>query len=145
MGVHIKTNKVTFEGDYDNVIRTLVDLYLRKPLLESFVVERDGMRFFVSLEYESLPLFCSECNSIGYLISSCQQTTKQVDDDHDDDQTTTLDLERNVLAPMQTTEKRKKGQNCYTLGQHNDQVVDAQQDTPKDEKAPEVDYEKLQR
>ena len=71
MGVHIKTNKViTFEGDYNNFIRALVDIDLGKPLLKSIVVERDVVRLFVSFEYKNLPLFCSECNWTPF--SSCQ-------------------------------------------------------------------------
>lgn len=35
-------------------------------------MEQEGYAFFVAIEYEKLPLFCSHCKIIGHTLSSCK-------------------------------------------------------------------------
>ena len=49
INVPIKTDKAALEGDYGHFARILVDLDLAKPILDSLTVERNGVRFFVTL------------------------------------------------------------------------------------------------
>jgi hypothetical protein len=46
-------------------------------------VERKGYTFFVELEYENLPEFCSNCNFIGHNIENFKKL-KSCDEDNED-------------------------------------------------------------
>lgn len=35
-------------------------------------VEKEGFGFLVNVEYESIPLFCSHCHSIGHSFTTCK-------------------------------------------------------------------------
>lgn len=40
---------------------------------ESILVEREGFAFYVSVIYEKMPDFCTNCQSIGHGIASCNK------------------------------------------------------------------------
>nr|KYP59228.1 hypothetical protein KK1_014660 [Cajanus cajan] len=44
---------------------------MTEPLLEQLLVEREGYAFYVSLEFDRLPAFCTSCHCIGHVTSSC--------------------------------------------------------------------------
>jgi len=57
------------------------------------MVEREGFAFPVSMEYENLPEFCTQCKSIGHNVNSCRWLhSRKVDKQAD-----TLIMERSLL------------------------------------------------
>jgi hypothetical protein len=55
----------------------LIDIDLLQPLRYNLLVERKGFAFFVDLEYEHVPDFCSECKMIGHSIDNCYKLNKE--------------------------------------------------------------------
>lgn len=53
----------------------LVDVDLTNWLPHELLVERDVYAFFVGVEYERLPFFCSHCQVIGHSISNCNKNS----------------------------------------------------------------------
>ncbi|PON42039.1 Zinc knuckle CX2CX4HX4C [Parasponia andersonii] len=71
MGVPLKIDQATLNGDFGHFARVFMDIDLKNHLLDSIQVEsRDEYRF-VYLSYERLPNFCSTCSSIGHIPSNC--------------------------------------------------------------------------
>ncbi|XP_019418408.1 PREDICTED: uncharacterized protein LOC109329190 [Lupinus angustifolius] len=50
---------------------------LKSELPNQILVEREGYAFFVELEYEKLPQFCTGCQTIGHLHSNCRKKMKE--------------------------------------------------------------------
>lgn len=40
-----------------------------------------GLPFFVGIEYERLPSFCSECQTIGHMTSECRKRNMDLDEE----------------------------------------------------------------
>jgi hypothetical protein len=51
----------------------LIDIDLLQPLRYKLLVERKGFAFFVDLEYEHIPAFCTECKMIGHNLDNCKR------------------------------------------------------------------------
>lgn len=60
-------------------MRLLVDLELTNDLRYNVLVERKGFAFFVVLEYENLPNFCSSCNTIGHNLNNFKRRVYKTD------------------------------------------------------------------
>lgn len=60
-------------------MRVLVDLELTNDLRYKVLVERKGFSFFVELEYENLPEFCSSHNIIGHNLTNCKRGVEKND------------------------------------------------------------------
>ena len=73
IGSPLKIDKATLEGDFGHYARILIDVVLSKNLQESIILERDGHSFFVNIEYENLPDFCSHCQSVGHAVINCRK------------------------------------------------------------------------
>jgi hypothetical protein len=54
------------ERSFGKFARVLIDIDLMQPLMYKLLVGRKGFAFFVDLEYEHIPAFCSECKMIGH-------------------------------------------------------------------------------
>jgi hypothetical protein len=54
-------------------VRVLVDMDLSQPLRYKVLVERQGYAFFVDLEYENIPDFCTHCKKIGHHVGICKR------------------------------------------------------------------------
>ncbi|XP_058776082.1 uncharacterized protein LOC131650388 [Vicia villosa] len=67
------SNKSAFERPFGHFVRILVDLDLTKELSYKILVERVGFAFFVDIEYEKIPEFCSFCNNIAHSITNCKR------------------------------------------------------------------------
>ncbi|XP_058762043.1 uncharacterized protein LOC131635437 [Vicia villosa] len=67
------SNKSAFERPFGHFVRILVDLDLTKELSYKILVERIGFAFFVDIEYEKIPEFCSFCNNIGHSVENCKR------------------------------------------------------------------------
>jgi hypothetical protein len=67
------TAKPMHERTFGQFARVLVDLDLQQPLRYKLLVERKGFAFFVDLEYEHIPPFCTECKMIGHGLDNCKR------------------------------------------------------------------------
>ena len=73
IGVPLRLDKATSDGDFGHYARVLVDVDVSSVLPTSVLLERDEFHSSViAVEYENLPAFCSTCSSIGHLPSSCR-------------------------------------------------------------------------
>ncbi|KAK3199355.1 hypothetical protein Dsin_022770 [Dipteronia sinensis] len=71
IGVPLRLDKATIDGDFRHYARVLVDVDMSALLPSSVLLERDDFHSsFISVEYENLPSFCSICSSIGHLPGS---------------------------------------------------------------------------
>ncbi|XP_019434368.1 PREDICTED: uncharacterized protein LOC109341034 [Lupinus angustifolius] len=73
LGVPISLDEATSNRSFGHFARILVDVDLKGTLPSQILVEREGFAFFVHIEYENLHAFCSGCQVIGHLISSCRR------------------------------------------------------------------------
>ncbi|KAI9177891.1 hypothetical protein LWI28_020376 [Acer negundo] len=70
IGVPLRLDKATSDGDFGHYARFLVDVDVSSVLPISVLLERDEFHSsFIAVEYENLPAFCS---TLGYLPSSCR-------------------------------------------------------------------------
>ena len=58
---------------FGHYARVLNDLNLNDTLCHRFLVERTGYAFFVDVEYENLPDFCSYCKCTGHYFEICKR------------------------------------------------------------------------
>lgn len=63
------TNSKTL-GDFD---RVLDNLDMVQELRDRIIVKPEGYAFFVSIDYEKIPLFCKSCKIAMYSIGKCQK------------------------------------------------------------------------
>jgi hypothetical protein len=70
------TAKPMHERTFGQFARILVDIDLMQPLRYKLLVERKGFAFFVDLEYEHIPEFCSECKFLGHSIENCKRLAR---------------------------------------------------------------------
>jgi hypothetical protein len=61
------------ERTFGQFARVLIDIDLLQPLRYKLLVERKGFAFFVDLEYEHIPAFCTECKLIGHNLDNCKR------------------------------------------------------------------------
>ncbi|XP_019430036.1 PREDICTED: uncharacterized protein LOC109337512 [Lupinus angustifolius] len=73
LGVPISLDDATSSRSFGHFARILVDVDLKGSLPSQILVEREGFAFSVDIEYENLPDFCSGCQSIGHLLSTCRR------------------------------------------------------------------------
>ncbi|KAK2633785.1 hypothetical protein Ddye_028577 [Dipteronia dyeriana] len=77
--VLVRLDKATIDGDFGHYVRVLVDVDMFTLLPSSILLERDEIHsFFISVEYENLPSFCSSCSSIGHLPDSYRWNKSKV-------------------------------------------------------------------
>jgi hypothetical protein len=83
LGTPICTDSVTakpmHERTFGQFARVLVDIDISQPLRYKILVERKGFAFFVELDYEHIPDFCSSCNVIGHHVTNCKRSNKEVE------------------------------------------------------------------
>jgi hypothetical protein len=70
--------KPMFDRTFGHYARVLVDLDISQTPRYQVLVERKGYAFFVDLEYENLPEFCSHCNMIGHYVEICKKVQGNV-------------------------------------------------------------------
>jgi hypothetical protein len=64
--------KPMFDRTFGHFARVLVDMDISQPLRYKVLVERVGYAFYVDLEYENLPPFCSHCKMVGHYLENCK-------------------------------------------------------------------------
>ncbi|GAU37905.1 hypothetical protein TSUD_163420 [Trifolium subterraneum] len=67
------TAKPMLERTFGQFVRVLVDMDLSQTLRDKVLGERKGFAFFVDLDYENLPHFCSHCKVIGHHVGICKK------------------------------------------------------------------------
>jgi hypothetical protein len=67
------SNKPMLERSFGHYARVLVDVNLSQEMRFGVLVERKDFAFFVDIEYENLPDFCTYCNSIGHHVDICKR------------------------------------------------------------------------
>lgn len=70
------STKPMMERTFGHFARVLVDMDVTQQLRYKVLVERKDYAFFVDLEYENLPEFCSHCLKIGHHIDECRFLAK---------------------------------------------------------------------
>jgi hypothetical protein len=73
------------ERTFGQFVRVLVDMDLSQTLRYKVLVERKGFAFFVELDYENLPHFCSHCKAIGHHVGICKKLKFVEEDKHDNE------------------------------------------------------------
>jgi hypothetical protein len=70
-------SKPMFERTFGQYARVLVDMDLSQTLRYKVLVERKGYAFFVDLDYENLPDFCTHCKMVGHYVEVCKKLQNQ--------------------------------------------------------------------
>ncbi|XP_057771111.1 uncharacterized protein LOC130990900 [Salvia miltiorrhiza] len=73
VGVPIKVDGVTADGDVGHFARVLVEVDLALPLPDSVHVDCPDQYFYVELGYEQLPHFCTKCKITGHTLDKCNK------------------------------------------------------------------------
>ena len=73
VGVPLKIDKATLDGNFGTFARILIDVDLSKELLEYLMIERLGHKFFIGITYENLPDFYKNCCAISHSIATCKK------------------------------------------------------------------------
>ncbi|KAK3189466.1 hypothetical protein Dsin_029027 [Dipteronia sinensis] len=82
IGVPLRLDKATIDGDFGHYARVLVDIDMFALLPSLVLLERDKFHSsFILVEYENLPSFCFICSSIGHLPGSCHWKKSKVPTD----------------------------------------------------------------
>nr|KYP37546.1 hypothetical protein KK1_041269 [Cajanus cajan] len=71
VGTPNSLDKATLNRTYGHFVRILIELDLLKMIPTQLMVEREGFAFYVSFEFDRLPLFCFKCNCIGHEEVAC--------------------------------------------------------------------------
>jgi hypothetical protein len=79
------TAKPMMERTFGQFVRVLVDMDLSQTLRYQVLVERKGFAFFVDIDYENLPLFCSNCKIIGHHVGVCKKMNLVADEKNDNE------------------------------------------------------------
>ncbi|KAK3193655.1 hypothetical protein Dsin_024965 [Dipteronia sinensis] len=79
IGVPLRLDKATIDGDFWHYVRVVVDVDMSALLPSSFLLERDEFHSsFISVKCENLPSFCSICFSVEHLPGSCHWNKSKV-------------------------------------------------------------------
>ncbi|WJX72803.1 hypothetical protein P8452_56645 [Trifolium repens] len=77
------TAKPMLERTFGQFVRVLVDMDLSQTLRDKVLIERVGFAFFVDIDYENLPPFCTNCKLIGHHVGNCKKLV-YVNDEYKD-------------------------------------------------------------
>ncbi|KAF1872494.1 hypothetical protein Lal_00016795 [Lupinus albus] len=78
IGTPIALDEATKNRAFGHFARALVEVNLTITAPTKILVERDGFKFFVDVEVENRPAFCSGCQAIGHVVSNCRRLLKEV-------------------------------------------------------------------
>jgi hypothetical protein len=67
------TAKPLIERTFGHYARVLVEIDLTQALRYKILVERKGYAFYVDLEYENVPEYCTYCRTIGHHVDFCKK------------------------------------------------------------------------
>lgn len=78
-GIPLLLDDATINKTLGHFAKVLVDIDRASPLRDEILVERQGYAFFVGIQYEKLPLFCSSCKMIGHSNDKSKKLGNHVD------------------------------------------------------------------
>ena len=81
IGVPLRLDQATINGDFGHYARVLVDIDLKHPLLYQLEVDSNGECGFVNVEYENISNFYTTCSSIGHPATCCKLNQLKEDKD----------------------------------------------------------------
>lgn len=67
------TAKPMYERTFGQYARVLVEIDLTQALRYKILVERKGYVFYVDLDYENVPDYCTYCRNIGHHVDFCKK------------------------------------------------------------------------
>ncbi|MCH94922.1 ABC transporter B family member [Trifolium medium] len=118
-----------FERTFGHYARVLVDMDLTQTLRYKVLVERQGFAFYVDLDYENLPEFCTHCNMVGHSLENCKKAYAIVEEPQ---------TKGNTNKPKQ----RVEGQKNYVQSKDNrpghKEVINVEDSSPIDKEQPDV-------
>jgi hypothetical protein len=68
--------KPMVERSFGQYARVLMDMDVTQEVRYKVLVERKGFAFFVDLDYENIPDYCTHCRKIGHYINICKSLHK---------------------------------------------------------------------
>jgi len=71
------SSKPMIDRTFGQFVRILVDKDVTRTLRYKVLVERVGFAFYVDLEYENLPDYCTNCKKIGDYLEICKNLNSE--------------------------------------------------------------------
>lgn len=81
ISVLLSLDDATINKTLEHYARVSVDIDLAVILHDQILIERKDFAFFVGIEYERLPLFCSPCKITEHSIDNCKRNPNVVHQD----------------------------------------------------------------
>lgn len=75
-------SKPMFDWAFGHFVRILVIMDLSAQPTYNVLIERQWYAFFLNIEYENVPKFCSHCNSIGNSLDACKKLNSYIVNRH---------------------------------------------------------------
>jgi len=94
------------ERSFGHYVRVLVDLNLTQKLRDRILVERKGYAFFVDVEYENLPDYCTFCKCTGHYLEICNRNKDLKKDSQVKEQPTSRN--KNTMTQLTYVPKQKE-------------------------------------
>jgi hypothetical protein len=117
------TAKPMHERTFGQYARILVDIDISQPLRYKVMVERKGFAFYVDLDYEHVPEYCSHCRNIGHHVDNCKRYQKglerKLDKGKDNGLTKKLVVEDQTPSPVIQQEVTKSGDDVMIADGHH--------------------------
>ncbi|XP_050223701.1 uncharacterized protein LOC126673551 [Mercurialis annua] len=135
IGVPLKIDQATANGEFGHYARVLIDVDLSTSLPESLMIERIGKSFFIDIVYENLPSFCNICSNIGHMHNNCRWAAKPSMESHPKNQPEKLQKQKNwkpkateilvsnAFKQLQSDLSKSTIENVVTLEEHNKLAV----------------------
>lgn len=79
IGIPLKIDSQTLDGEFGHFARVLVDIDLLKPIQETVRADTDDSKVWVFLKQEELPKLCTTCQAIGYSSAQCRRNKRPED------------------------------------------------------------------
>lgn len=67
------TSKSMLDRSFGHYAKVLIDMNLNETLCYKILIERKGYAFFVDIEYENLPYFCTYFKCTGHYFDICKR------------------------------------------------------------------------
>lgn len=69
----VNTAKPRIERTFAQYARVLIDMDISQTIRYKLLVERKGFAFFIDVDYENIPDYCSNCKAIGHYVEICKK------------------------------------------------------------------------
>jgi len=73
IGTDAITTKPRIERTFGQFVRVLIDMDVSQTIRHKLLVERKGYAFFIDVEYENLPDYCTNCKTVGHYLEICKR------------------------------------------------------------------------